>query len=278
MNWEFLIHYAITPQSLELLGWISAVHFFIVTVLWVIGLRQENHSILDVYWGFSFVIAGWMAFELGGADTARAKLVVTLVTIWGARLGYHLLSRWARITSLGGDARYQDIKDNRVGKKGYWWKSLLLVIWPMALGMIVAQLNIIWLIITPQQPPLGMLDYTVAALMLCAIVLETTADLQLDAFKANHANEGKVLKTGVWAWSRHPNYFADFCCYWCVFIISLAAPQIFWTIVSPLVMSWLLIAWTGKSWLDEHMKKRRPEYAEYVRTTSGFVPLPPRRK
>jgi len=274
---DFLLDCGITSQSLELLGWIAAVHFAVVTVLWYIGLRHENHSVLDVYWGFSFVIAGWMAFEMAGADSARARLVLALVTIWGARLGYHLFSRWARIHGLGGDARYQDIKENRLGERGYWWKSLLLLNWPMALGMLLAQLNVVWVIISPQPAALGWLDYLAALLMAGAIILETMADLQLDAFKANPANEGKVLQSGVWAWSRHPNYFADFCCYWCVFLISLQVPGILWTVISPLVMSWLLIAWTGKSWMDGHMKSRRPGYADYVRRTSGFVPLPPRR-
>ena len=106
---------------------------------------------------------------------------------------------------------------------------------------------------------------------------KTLLDLQLDAFKANPANEGKVLNTGVWAWSRHPNYFANFCCYWCIFAISLQIPGLLWTVISPLFMTWLLVGFTGKKWMDSHMSKRRPGYAEYMRNTSGFIPMPPRR-
>jgi len=277
MNISFFAGIGVTHQALGILAVIAALHFAVATLLWLIGLRHENHSVLDSYWGFAFVAAGWIAFEAAGTEAPRAKLVLALVTIWGARLGYHLFSRWARIHGLGGDLRYQDIKETMIGRAGYWWKSLLLVIWPMALAIVLAQINVIWIIITPNQPPLGPLDVIFAVLMLGAIILETTADLQLDAFKANRANEGKVLRTGVWAWSRHPNYFSDFCCYWCVFIIGMANRELFWTVISPLFMSYLLIGYTGRRWMDGHMKKRRPEYAEYISVTSSFIPLPPRK-
>ena len=148
----------------------------------------------------------------------------------------------------------------------------------MWLAYCVPQINIMLAVMTPDQIALTTVDYFAAAIMLAAIGLEIIADLQLDAFKANPANEGKVLNTGVWAWSRHPNYFANFCCYWCVFAMSLQIPGLLWTVISPLFMTWLLIGFTGKKWMDEHMSKRRPGYAEYVANTSGFIPLPPKNK
>ena len=278
MNWENLVNYGLTQSTVNVLIYTALVHFAIMLTLWAIGRGHKNDSVLDIYWGFSFVIAVWMAYGLSGADSARAKLVVALVTIWGARLGYHLFSRWARIHSMGGDVRYQDIKDKLSAKGGYAIKALLGVYVPMWLSYVISQLNMMVLIMMPDQAPLGTLDYVFAAAMVAAIVLEISADLQLDAFKANHANEGKVLCTGVWAWSRHPNYFANFCCFWAIFGISLQVPGMWWGIVSPLFMSWLLIGFTGKKWMDDHMKRRRPAYAEYVANTSGFVPLPPKRK
>ena len=301
MNWENLTTFGLTQKSAGILAGTFLIHFVVMFVLWIIGRSHKNDSILDIYWGFSFVIAVWMAYVPGGAESSRAKLVVTLVTLWGARLGYHFLSRWVRIHGLGGDQRYQDIKDtlSRAGRfvpqalsgsdpqqrKGsasgsgnYALKVLLVVYLPMWLAYDFAQINMMLLIMVPDQAPLNMADYILAALMLSAILLETTADLQLDAFKANPANEGKVLDTGVWAWSRHPNYFANFCCYWIIFALSLQVPGLWWTVISPLFMSWLLIGFTGKKWMDGHLKKRRPGYAEYIANTSGFVPWPPKRK
>lgn len=267
----------ITPEHVKIFSAVAAVHFVVMFILWIIGRRHKNDSILDIYWGFSFVVAVWMAYTLSGAESARAKLVVTLVTIWGARLGYHLFSRWARIHGLGGDLRYQDIADTLSKSGGYAIKALFIVYIPMWISYLVPQINIMLIIMVPEQTPLGVVDYVFAALMLAAIAFEVTADLQLDAFKANPANEGKVLNTGVWAWSRHPNYFANFCCYWCIFFISLQVPGLLWTIISPLFMTWLLIGFTGKKWMDSHMKKRKPGYAEYIENTSGFIPLPPKR-
>jgi steroid 5-alpha reductase family enzyme len=233
---------------------------------------------LDIYWGFSFVIAVWVPCTLSPVVSSRGKLVVALVTIWGARLGYHLFSRWMRIHGTGGDLRYQDIKDKLSGAGGYAVKALVIVYFPMWLAYVLSQLNMIMLVATPNQGPLRKSDCFLGGIMLCAILLEVTADLQLDAFKANHRNEGKVLNSGVWAWSRHPNYFANFCCFWTIYAISIQVPGLFWTIISPLFMSWLLIGFTGKRWMDSHMKKRRPGYAEYIANTSGFVPWPPKRR
>ncbi len=268
----------LTPMSTEIIGLTAMAHFAVMLLLWAIGRGHKNDSVLDIYWGFSFVVAGWIAYSVAGVDSARPKLVLTLVTIWGARLGYHLFSRWARIHGLGGDLRYQDIKDKLSASGGYGLKVLFAVYIPMWICYVVSQLNMTLIIVTPEQAPLGTLDYVFAALMVGAIALEIVADLQLDAFKANHANEGKVLNTGVWAWSRHPNYFANFCCYWAIFAIGSQIPVPWWTILSPLFMSWLLIGFTGKRWMDDHMKRRRPAYAAYVANTSGFIPLPPKRR
>ena len=277
MNWAQMAAYGLTAEITRILVYTFLVHFAVILILWAIGRGHKNDSVLDMYWGFSFVIAVWMAYSLSAADSARAKLVVALVTIWGARLGYHLFSRWARIHGMGGDLRYQDIKDKLSRSGSYAIKALLMVYVPMWLAYVVSQLNMMLTIMTPAQAPLGTADYFFAAVMVGAIVLEITADLQLDAFKANHANEGKILDSGVWAWSRHPNYFANCLCFWAVFAISWQVPHLFWTIISPLFMSYLLIGFTGKKWLDGHMSKRRPGYAAYVARTSGFIPWPPKK-
>ena len=209
MNWAQMAAYGLTAEITRILVYTFLVHFAVILILWAIGRGHKNDSVLDMYWGFSFVIAVWMAYSLSAADSTRAKLVVALVTIWGARLGYHLFGRWARIHGMGGDLRYQDIKDKLSRSGSYAIKALLMVYVPMWLAYVVSQLNMMLTIMTPAQAPLGTADYFFAAVMVGAIVLEITADLQLDAFKANHANEGKILDSGVWAWSRHPNYFAN---------------------------------------------------------------------
>ena len=279
MNWENLAIYGLTPESVQIFFYTFAFHLLVMVVLWLVGRKHGNDSILDIYWGFSFAVAVWMAYTMSDVESARAKLVLTLVTIWGARLGYHLFSRWARVHGMGGDKRYADIAE-MLGNSGpvAAIKALVIVYIPMWIAASIPQINMMLVIMAPEQPALTIIDYVFATIMIAAIILETTADLQLDAFKANPANEGKVLNTGVWAWSRHPNYFANFCCYWCIFFISIQISGLLWSIISPLLMSWLLIGFTGKKWMDFHMKKRKPEYAEYMENTSGFIPLPPKRR
>ena len=267
----------ITPLYLDIFSVAFGLHFFAMFALWVIGRMHKNDSILDVYWGFSFVVAVWVAYSMSEVDSDRAKLVLTLVSIWGARLGYHLFSRWARIHGMGGDLRYQEIRDRIGGKGGYAIKALLAVYIPMWLCYVIPQLNIMLVVMTPEQVGLTTFDYICAAVMISAIIFEVTADLQLDAFKANPDNHGKVLNTGVWAWSRHPNYFANFMCYWAIFGMSLQIEGLLWSIISPIFMSILLMAGTGKKWMDYHMKKRSPEYAAYIENTSGFFPMPPKK-
>lgn len=268
----------ISSHQLTIFAYTAAIHLLVVIILFSIGRRHKNDSILDIYWGFSFVIAVWMAYRFSGGDSARATLVAILVTIWGARLGYHLLSRWARLHGLGGDLRYQGIKDQLEGERKHPLKTFFIVYIGMWFAYLIPQINIMLIIMSPAQNDLTLIDYIAAGIMVLAIMLELIADLQLDAFKANPENSGKILNTGVWAWSRHPNYFANFCCYWCIFIISLQVPGLFWTIISPLFMTWLLIGFTGKKWMDTHMRNHRPGYAEYISNTSGFLPMPPKRK
>ena len=151
--------YGLTAEITRILVYTFLVHFAVILILWAIGRGHKNDSVLDMYWGFSFVIAVWMAYSLSAADSARAKLVVALVTIWGARLGYHLFSRWARIHGMGGDLRYQDIKDKLSRSGSYAIKALLMVYVPMWLAYVVSQLNMMLTIMTPAQAPLGTADY-----------------------------------------------------------------------------------------------------------------------
>ncbi|HKT72163.1 MAG TPA: DUF1295 domain-containing protein [Steroidobacteraceae bacterium] len=277
MNLTTLAAHGLTAEGIQMLVYVNGVHFLVVLILWMVGRGHKNDSVLDIYWGFSFVVAVWMAYALTADVSARGKLISALVTVWGARLGYHLLSRWARIHGQGGDLRYQDIKDRLSASGSYSLKVLLVVYVPMWLSYALAQLNMLLVIGAKDQPPLTSTDLVSGGVMVAAIALEVVADLQLDAFKANHRNEGRILDYGVWSWSRHPNYFANFCCYWAIFAISLRVPGLLWTVISPLFMSWLLIGFTGKKWMESHLSRRRPGYAQYVARTSGFVPMPPRR-
>ena len=130
----------------------------------------------------------------------------------------------------------------------------------------------------PATPPaLTWIDYLGAAVWLVGLLFESVGDRQLARFKADPTNEGKVMDRGLWRYTRHPNYFGDFMVWWGLYLIALATVVAWWTVIGPIVMSVLLIRVSGKAMLEKTIGKRRPGYDDYVRRTSGFFPMPPRR-
>jgi steroid 5-alpha reductase family enzyme len=127
-----------------------------------------------------------------------------------------------------------------------------------------------------QDDALGALDVVGVAVWAVGLFFEAVGDAQLARFKADPANRGRVMDRGLWRYTRHPNYFGDFLVWWGIYVIALSTGGAWWTIVSPLVMSVLLLRVSGKDRLEREMEHRRPGYRDYVARTSGFVPLPPR--
>ncbi|MFN3453285.1 MAG: DUF1295 domain-containing protein, partial [Sphingorhabdus sp.] len=124
---------------------------------------------------------------------------------------------------------------------------------------------------------LGPLAFTGAIIALIGILFETVGDAQLNAFRANPANKGKVLDTGLWRYTRHPNYFGDACTWWGIWLIACETGLPGWiSIIGPIFLTFTLTRWSGKPLLEYGMRKTRPGYAEYVARTSGFFPLPPK--
>ena len=133
-------------------------------------------------------------------------------------------------------------------------------------------------ILAPGSQPIGLLDGLGLLVFIIGFACEVLADWQLARFKADPANTGKVMDQGLWAWSRHPNYFGESLIWWGLFIITLSAPGAFWFILSPLLMTFLLVKVSGKDLLEQGLKKTKPGYADYIARTSGFIPWPPKQK
>ena len=239
-----------------------------VVALWALSLRLKDASIADSFWGLGFVIVAALGFWLGGGELGRRALVFALVAAWGLRLSGYLL--W-RARGRGEDARYAAMRREHGDR------------WPLvSLGTVfLLQGALIWLVSLPVQTsqsavlPLGWLDAVGAALVAVGIATEATGDFQLARFKADPANKGRVMDRGLWRYTRHPNYFGDFCVWWGLFGLAFTGGAGIWTIVSPLVMSFLLLRVSGVTLLEKHMGDR-PGYAEYVRRTSPFFPWPPK--
>ena len=241
-------------------------------LVWLLSVAQRDASIVDVFWGLGFVLIAHVACRLGDGYSGRKLLVTSLVTVWGVRLAVYLL--W-RNRGHGEDYRYQAMR-KRHGER-FAWVSLYTVfglqgalMWVISLPLQVAQLS-------PVPARLTRLDGCAALLWTVGLLFESVGDWQLARFKADAANRGKVMNRKLWAYTRHPNYFGDAVTWWAFFLIALATPSGAWTIISPLLMTFMLMRVSGVALLERKLVKTRPEYEAYRRQTNAFFPWLPRR-
>jgi steroid 5-alpha reductase family enzyme len=198
------------------------------------------------------------------------SLTLLLLSLWALRLAVYITARnWGH----GEDPRYQAIR--RRNDPGFAVKSLWLVFGLQALLAWVISLPLLGAILSPAPQHLNALDYLGAAIWSVGLFFETVGDWQLARFKKDPANQGQVMDRGLWRYTRHPNYFGDFCVWWGFYLIALAGGA-WWSIVGPIVMSTLLLRVSGVTLLEKDIGKRRPGYAEYVARTSAFFPRPRR--
>jgi steroid 5-alpha reductase family enzyme len=234
---------------------------------WALSLRLRDVSIVDVIWGLGFVLVAWVSFAVAGGDGTRKVIVVVLTSIWGLRLAGYIGRR--KLRHPGEDPRYGAWREKHGDR--FPLVSLFLVfglqgvlIWVVGLALMGASACV---------DPVGALAVVGIAVWAVGLFFEAVGDAQMSAFKADPANKGTVMDRGLWRYTRHPNYFGDACVWWGLWI----AGGRWWTFAGPLVMTVLLVRVSGKALLERDIADRRPGYAEYVRRTSGFIPLPPRR-
>jgi steroid 5-alpha reductase family enzyme len=241
--------------------------------VWGLSLVLKNASIADIFWGLGFVLVAWLTFFFAQGYQGRKVLLTLLTTIWGLRLSLHILRRnWGQ----GEDRRYQAWRASRGA--GFWWASLFsvfltqgILLWLISLAVQVGQCSL-----TPAH--LTGLDLLGFLVWLTGFTFEAVADWQLSRFKADPANRGRVMKQGLWAYSRHPNYFGESLLWWGLFLIALATPYGWWALISPVLITFLLLKVSGVTLLEKDIVERRPEYREYLETTSAFIPWFPKRR
>jgi steroid 5-alpha reductase family enzyme len=233
---------------------------------WAVGTARRNVTIVDSLWGLFFLAA--TLFYVDGQWTPRATLIAALVAIWAFRLaGYLTMRSWGEHE----DARYRKIR--AANEPGFAWKSLYIIFGLQALLAWIISLPLF--VAAQSATALSWLDATGYTLWLAGFLLETTADLQMARFKADPANRGVVMDRGVWRYSRHPNYFGECCLWWGYYLIALAAGG-WWSLVSPLIMTFLLLKVSGVALLEKDIVERRPAYADYIARTPAFFPGRPR--
>jgi steroid 5-alpha reductase family enzyme len=238
-----------------------------------VALKVKKHSVVDTAWGIGIALAALTAFltSAGHGQAGRRYLLLAASLLWGLRLAGYV--GW-RNHGQPEDPRYKDMLDQAKGNRNLY-----------ALRMIyLLQAAILWLATVPVQAgmleraPAGALAIAGAALFAVGFFFESVGDWQLYRFKADPARKGQVMDRGLWHYTRHPNYFGDFCMWWGLFAIGYGSWQELPALAAPLLMTFILTRGTGAALTDRRMKASRPGYAEYVERTSGFIPLPPKRR
>lgn len=262
MNW-------LAPAAVTLAALMAAF-----ALMWLISLRLRDAGVVDVVWGPGFVLVTAIWAGMAGAGTPSALLVGACVTVWGLRLGAHLFVRHHRSTQE--DARYAAMR--AANPAGFPRRSLMTVF--------LLQAVILWALALPIHVAFAMqgadagqhanwLHALGLAVFLAGFTLEALADWRLARFRSDLANRGRLLTTGLFAWSRHPNYFGESVLWFGVAMMSYAGTGQVWVFAAPAALTFLLLKVSGVTLLDAHLASTRPEFAAYARRTSAFVPWPP---
>lgn len=255
--------------SLALPGLALALAF--TSVIWVGSLIRRDASTIDVFWGLGFVMLAWFYFSQVPQESLRQILVPILITVWGGRLAIHILKR---NEGQGEDYRYAAMRE-KWGSR-FPWVSLMTVFWLQGV--------LFWIIAMPllqvqvSRRPLGWtwLDSLGVGLFAVGFFFEAVGDLQLARFKADPTNKGQVMDRGLWRCTRHPNYFGDATLWWGFGCLALATQGSSWTLISPVLMTFLIVKVSGVALLEKGLGSSKPDYSDYVRRTSAFLPRPPR--
>lgn len=244
----------------------------LMSTLWLISVIIKNVSIVDLFWGAGFVTVNAFYFFVIGDFYLRQIILLILVSTWGFRLSGYLA--WRNI-GKGEDFRYQEFRRS-YGPARYWWVSFFQTFLLQGVLMLIVSLPLLASNFYTQSDDLIWLDFVAILVWIIGITFEAGGDFQLARFKKNPANKGKVLQTGLWKYTRHPNYFGD-SAVWFAFALFCIATGSYWPIVGSVVMTLLIIKVSGVALLEKSLKDKKPEYKEYIRKTSSFIPMFPKK-
>jgi steroid 5-alpha reductase family enzyme len=274
---EFLTRLGFNLASPMGIFWVcTAWTFTIVTLIWIVGNFQTDHSMMDGYYGFGYATPVWIAYWLAAPRSTTAAVLLALTSLHGCRLGFYLSKRWVGYQKKWGhgDERYMGFTKKL--SPGYWWKSFFAVMEPQAIVIAVIGMPAVMGVASTAEPNGSLNWIAVVGIMVFGIgyYFESVADGQLQAFKADAHNKGRYLRTGVWTNTRHPNYFGNTVVWWGIWLVAVAGNHaIWWTVVGPLFNTIMLTSILGRAFQDKFMGAR-PEYRAVIAETNGFLPFP----
>jgi steroid 5-alpha reductase family enzyme len=242
-----------------------------LTIAWLVSVRRRDASIADICWGLGFVLLAWLYCALSPALTPRSWLVAGLVTLWGARLSWHIARR---NHGKGEDPRYGAMR--AAHGRAFWWRSLFTVFWLQGALLWFVGLPLLVAVRATRPAALTVVDGLGLALFAVGFGFEVVGDYQLERFRADSSNRGTVLNRGLWRYTRHPNYFGDATMWWGLYAVAASTPRGWLTVLSPSLMTLLLMRVSGVALLEKGLKASKPGYDAYIKRTPAFFPWFPR--
>ena len=231
-----------------------------------ISVRLEDASIADICWGLGFVSLAWLYCLLSPTPTPRSWLVAVLITLWGARLSFHMF----RNHGNGEDPRYRAMRASQ--RPTFWRRSLFTVFWLQGAILRFVALPLLVAVRASSPAALTAIDGLGVLLFAVGFGFEVVGDYQLERFRGAPSNRGKVLDRGLWRYTRHPNYFGDATLWWGLYAIAAATPGGWLTVLSPALMTFLLMRVSGVTLLEDGLKASKPGYHAYITRTAAFFP------
>jgi steroid 5-alpha reductase family enzyme len=257
--------------SIYLINLLAVV--FMMLLGWAVSVHRQNVTIVDSLWGMGFVLIAWLTLFMLDGLGMRSLLITVLTTLWGVRLTLYLT--W-RNHGKGEDPRYAQWRS--ASGERFWITSLFKVfllqaifLWAIALVIQAGQAG-------AGSLRLGWLDFIGTLIWLTGLVFEAVGDWQLARFKSDPANHGQVMDRGLWRYTRHPNYFGESLIWWGFFVIAVSQPGNWWTVVSPVIITAVLLKMTGIPLTEKMIVEKRPGYGDYIARTPAFFPWIPKNR
>lgn len=253
---------------LDYLGYSLLLVTIFQFILWGVSVVIKDASIVDRFWGILFILqlVGYTVYspELD----PRAMIVFLLTTLWGLRLSIYI---HIRNKGTGEDYRYKEMREEH-GEKKFWWYSFFSIF--LLQGVLSQLFAVPSLLIFSENnsSSLNWLDYAGIGVWVFGFLFESIADYQLYTFKQKPGTKGKLLTSGLWRYSRHPNYFGECVLWWGFFLISLNYTYGVYSIFSPILMMLFIYNISGVKLLEKDLSDKKPEYKDYIKSTPAFFP------
>jgi steroid 5-alpha reductase family enzyme len=243
-----------------------------MTTVFLLAMKLQDNSIVDIAYGLGFVLIGWSTYLLYGSGQPRQLLLLLLVSIWGLRLATHIGLR--KRSEQGEDSRYRQWRES--WGKTFVWRSFLQIFMLQGTVIYMVALPLLLVIAKPGEE-LGWLDLFGLMIWLVGFIFEAIGDWQLLRFKRNPMNRGRIIQMGLWRFTRHPNYFGEATLWWGVFLIALSSPLGWIAVISPLLIDFLLLKVSGIPMLESKYQGN-VEFEAYKNRTNAFFPWIPKPK